>query len=161
MSLINFPINITIWIFRQSLTRPLKKTINCSYSRAMASELKVTTVMNEVMGFFHSTTWTHVFNRSGNLNQKRDCNMTNEWNCKPQRAGLRGGHSRGAAMNWWCWCFDKQIDHRKPELGAGSAALPARLYLEKTANLPPEFCEPDWWNRYFKPIPKTLFFLAR
>lgn len=77
--------------------------------------------------------------------------MTNEWNCKLQRAGLRGGHSWGTAMNWWCWCFDKQIDHRKPELGAGNAALPARLYLEKTANLPPEFCEPDWWNRYFKP----------
>lgn len=56
--------------------------------------------------------------------------MTNEWNCKLQRAGLRGGHSRGAAMNWWCWCFDKQIDHRNAVLGAGSAALPARPYSE-------------------------------
>lgn len=28
-------------------------------------------------------------------------------------------------------------------LGAGNAALPARLYLEKTTNLLPEFWEPD------------------
>lgn len=40
--------------------------------------------------------------------------MTNEWKSILQKAGLRGGHSWGNAMNLWCWCFDKWKDDWSP-----------------------------------------------
>lgn len=52
MTLFNFPINITVGIFSQRPNRLHEKTINCGYSGAMDSELKVMTDMNEVMSLF-------------------------------------------------------------------------------------------------------------